>query len=441
MPLPQSSPMSVPGPPSFPPAVRRRRRRSWLRSLSLLLLLPCGAAAGIFGVLWWQERPLRQAEALLLSGTPTGPAQALKIVDAWLRSNGDSGSGQALKARILVRLGDPDQALRILQQVGADEVTEMQAWTEACLLLERWTSALPVLEHLAKLQPQNADVLHQLSACRAKLGRYDDAVNAARRFAALPECEARGQTLIGMLERDRANYQKCVEAWDQLFRIQPDATGLQISPAEIFLEYGKALLQLGRNDEAVPVLQKSASLQQTADAAAFLGKALAGSGRPAEAESAWKTAVQLNPESRIAREGLAELSLQNARFTDALQWLTPLENSPSLRSSTAFLLQRTYALLKQPEKSSAWKERITQLKREEDARIQMEQVIFTSPDSLWAQVFQAWHLAEQQNPEQAKTVLFPFVRDDSHPFIKKLWTALEQGSAIPGLNEVPMDVY
>jgi hypothetical protein len=38
-------------------------------------------------------------------------------------------------------------------------------------------------------------------------------------------------------------------------------------------------------------------------------------------------------------------------------------------------------------------------------------------------------------------VLFPFVRDDSHPFIKKLWTALEQGSAIPGLNEVPMDVY
>lgn len=384
---------------------------------------------------------MREAESLLESGAPDGPAQALKILDEWLRTSGDSGAGQALKARILVRLGNPAETLRILQQVGADEVEEMEAWTEACLLLERWTSALPVLEYLITLQPEDPDLLHQLAACRAKLGRYDDAVEAARRFAALPDCAARGQTLIGMLERDRANYQKCVEAWDQLFRIQPDAAGLQVGPAELFLEYGKALLQLGRSEEAVGALQKSQSLQPSADAAAFLGKAFAGAGRRAEAETAWKTAVELNPESRIAREGLAELALQNARFSDALQWLTPLRNSPNLRSSTAFLLQRTHALLKQPEQAAVWKDRINQLKREEDARIQMEQVIFTSPDSLWGQVFQAWHLAEQQNPEQARTLLFPFVRDDSHPFIKKLWTALEQGSAIPGLNEVPMDVY
>jgi len=148
---------------------RRRSGRSWLRRFGPLLLLPCGAAAGIFGVFWWQERPLRQAESLLISGTSEGPAQALKILDEWLKSNGDSSAGKALRARILVRLGDPAEALRLLQQVGADKVEEMQAWTEACLLLERWTSALPVLEYLKNLQPDNPDVLHQLSACRAKL--------------------------------------------------------------------------------------------------------------------------------------------------------------------------------------------------------------------------------------------------------------------------------
>ncbi|MFM7055694.1 MAG: tetratricopeptide repeat protein [Planctomycetota bacterium] len=433
--------MSVPAPNSVPSAVRRRRRRSWLRRIGPLLLLPGGAVAGIAGILWWHERPLRQAEALLVSDVANGPAEALKIVDEWLLSNGERGAGQALKARILVRMGDPAQALRILQQVGADQPEEMQAWTEACLLLERWTSALPVLEHLVRLQPDNPDLLHQLSACRAKLGRYDEAVEAARRFAALPACEARGHALIGMLERDRANYQKCVEAWDRLFRIQPDAVGLQVTPAELFLEYGKALLQLGRSEDAVRALSKSESLQPSADAAAFLGKAFAGTGRQSQAQSAWKSAVQLNPESRIAREGLAELALQNARFDEALQWLTPLENSPSLRSSTAFLLQRTYTLLRQPQQAERWKARIVGLKREEDARIQMEQVIFTSPDSLWGQVFQAWHLAEQNNPEQARTILFPFVRDDSHPFIKNLWTALDQGSAIPGLKDVPMDVH
>ena len=420
---------------------RRRSGRSWLRRFGPLLLLPCGSAAGIFGVFWWQERPLRQAESLLISGTSEGPAQALKILDEWLKSNGDSSAGKALRARILVRLGDPAEALRLLQQVGADKVEEMQAWTEACLLLERWTSALPVLEYLKNLQPNNPDVLHQLSACRAKLGRYDEAVAAARLFADLPDCAARGQALIGMLERDRANYQKCVDAWDALLKIQPDATGLQVTPAELFLEYGKALLQLGRGDDAVRALQKSQSLQASADSAAFLGKAFAASGRQTEAEAAWKVALQLNPESRLAREGLAELALQEARFADALELLSPLENSPNLRSSTAFLLQRTHALLKQPEKAVVWKDRITQLNREEDARIQMEQVIFTSPDSLWGQVFQAWHLAEQQNPEQASQLLYPYVREDSHPFIRKLWTAIEQGSAIPGLNEVPMDVY
>ncbi len=433
--------MSVPASNPIPAAARRRPRRSRLRHLGPLLLLPAGVAAGIAGILWWQERPLRQAESLLVSDDSDGPAQALRIVDEWLLSNGEQGAVQALKARILVRLGDPAGALRILQQVGADRPEEMRAWIEACLLLERWTSALPVLEHLVRLQPNNPDLLHQLSACRAKLGRYDEAVDAARLFAAQPACEARGQALIGMLERDRANYQKCVEAWDQLFRIQPDAAGLQVAPAELFLEYGKALLQLGRSEDAVRALEKSASLQPSADAAAFLGKALAGSGRQSQAEALWKSAVQLNPESRIAREGLAELALQNARFTEALQWLTPLENSPSLRSSTAFLLQRTHALLRQPEQATLWKQRISQLKREEDARIQMEQVIFTSPDSLWAQVFQAWHLAEQKNPEQARTLLFPFVREDAHPFIKNLWTALEQGSEIPALKDVPMDVH
>jgi tetratricopeptide (TPR) repeat protein len=152
-------------------------------------------------------------------------------------------------------------------------------------------------------------------------------------------------------------------------------------------------------------------------------------------------AVQLNPDSRIAREGLAELAMQQSRFEQALNWLTPLANSPNLTSSTAFLLQRVHTLLKQPAEAAIWKERINLLKRKEDARIQMEQVIFTSPDSLWGQVFQAWFLAEQKNPDQAKTLLAKFVDEDSHPFIVKLWSALQNGAPPPGLEEVPMQTF
>jgi tetratricopeptide (TPR) repeat protein len=420
---------------------RKFKRRARFRRTATFIALLLTAAATIPTLLWWQERPLRQAEALLNSKQPDAPQQALRIVDDWLKLHSGNSAAIALRARILVRLGQPAETLRLLQQVGADRIEEMQAWTEACLLLERWTSALPVLEYLAKLQPDNPDTLHQLAACRAKLGRYDDAVAAARDFAKLRDCHARGYTLIGMLERDRANYQKCVEAWDELLRKHPDATGLQVTPAELFLEYGKALLQLGRSKDAAAALQKSTSLQVSADASAYLGKALASSGQAAAAETAWKDAVQLNPDSRIAREGLAELAMQQSRFEQALNWLTPLANSPNLTSSTAFLLQRVHTLLKQPAEAAIWKERINLLKRKEDARIQMEQVIFTSPDSLWGQVFQAWFLAEQKNPDQAKTLLAKFVDEDSHPFIVKLWSALQNGAPPPGLEEVPMQTF
>ncbi|MEY3457907.1 MAG: hypothetical protein RL215_1064 [Planctomycetota bacterium] len=420
---------------------RHPQRRSRLRRLLPLLLVILTATATVPALLWWQERPLRLAESLLNSNQPNSPEQALKIVDNWLESHSDSGAAVALRARILLRLGQPAETLRLLQQVGADRVEEMQAWIEACLLLERWTSALPVLEYLAKLQPNNPDTLHQLAACRAKLGRYDEAVATAHDFAKLKDCAPRGLTLIGMLERDRANYQKCVEAWDQLLTIRPDAADLQVAPAELFLEYGKALLQLGRSQPAADALQKSVNLQPSAEAYAFLGKALAGIGQSAAAETAWKSAVERNTDSRIAREGLAEIAMQQARFEDALNWLKPLADSPSLKSSTAFLLQRVNTLLKQPTEAARWKDRINQLKRSEDARIQMEQIIFTSPDSLWGQVFQAWFLAEQNNPEQAQTLLFPLVRDDSHPFIRKLWTALQNHTPPPPLDEVPMETF
>jgi hypothetical protein len=71
----------------------------------------------------------------------------------------------------------------------------------------------------------------------------------------------------------------------------------------------------------------------------------------------------------------------------------------------------------------------------------MEQVIFNSPDSLWARVFQAYHLAEQKNPDQAKTVLFPFVKEDAHPFILSLWMSLRNGSALPSLDQVPLESF
>lgn len=122
-------------------------------------------------------------------------------------------------------------------------------------------------------------------------------------------------------------------------------------------------------------------------------------------------------------------------------WLKPLEDQADLKSTTGFLLQRIATLLNDTEKAQYWKERTEQLRRQEEVRVNMEQVIFNSPDSLWARVFQAYHLAEQSNPDQAKTVLFPFVKEDAHPFILSLWMSLQNGTALPSLDQVPLESF
>jgi tetratricopeptide (TPR) repeat protein len=317
----------------------------------------------------------------------------------------------------------------------------MRAYAQASLMLQRWTSALPVLEHLVKMEPGDGDLLHELSACRARLGRYDESIEAAVQFSKLPGNEARGYTLIGLLERDRGNNQKCAEAWRRVLELRPDAKDLQVSAAEFFQEYGKALLLTGDASQAESALVRGVSAGESAAALAWLGKAQQQLGRRQDSERTWLRAVELEPLNAMALEGLAELLMQRQDFAGALARLQPLEEQPGLKSSTGFLLQRLYGLVNQPEKAAEWKQRTEKLRRAEDGLVHMEQVIVSSPDTMWGRVYQAWYLAEQDNREQARELLSPFVKEDAEPFILKLWAALRDGTPLPGPEEGPLDVF
>ncbi len=180
---------------------------------------------------------------------------------------------------------------------------------------------------------------------------------------------------------------------------------------------------------------------ESADALAYLGKARMQLGKAAEAEANWTQAATLKPESRIAREGLAELAMQQGQFSKALEWLKPLQSQPDMKSSTAFLIQRTYALLKDTDNAAKWKAEVDRLRRLEELRVNMEQVIVNSPDSLWAQVFQSYLLAEQGNLGQASVVLAPYMKEDSPEFLQLLWKSLQEGTPLPALDKVPMELF
>ena len=416
---------------------KNRRAGRW-RWLSFIVVGIAVVSGVLWGTVWWEERPLRDSARLLEQKDGAG---ALSSVDRFLRDHPGHGPSIALKARALVQLGRAGEAIQLFDKAGAASTEDMRAYTTACLMLEQWVQASPVLEYLLRLDPDDADLLHEVAACRAKLGQFDEAVEAASRFASIAGNEARGYLLVGILERDRGNFRKACEAWARVLQVNPDAKDLQISGDEFHLEYGKALLKLGEPAAATDRLKHSIATKPSSTAIALLGKAYSQLGKPEDAEREWRKALESNPSNETARHGLAELAMNQSDFQGALAWLQPLAASPELSSGTAFLLQRVSSLLGDTKSASDWQMRVEQIRKLEELHSTVDQVLIDSPSSMWGQVLRSYRLAEQGNWDQAGLLLTPFLKDPAHPFISDLGAAIQDRGPLPLLSGLPIESF
>lgn len=396
-------------------------------------------AGASWGAVWWEERPLVEVERLLVEKDSWA---ALSKADRFLRNHPDHGRATALKARALLQLGRADEAARLFDQVGAATDDDMRDCSKAYLMQERWVQALPVLEYLVLLHPDDPDLLHELSACRAKLGRYDDALEAATRFASIAGHEARGQLLIGTLERERSNDTRACEAWARVVEIAPDGQNLQIPADEFFLQYGTALFTSGKPAAAVERLRQSIQFKSTAQARETLGQALSQLGKTAEAEQEWRLAISDHSFSESARQGLAELAMRQSDFRQALELLQPLADSSQLSSSSAFLIQRAYMMSGDKAAAGSWKEKQETIRKREELEHSVDQVLIEAPGTIWGQALRCYRLAQQGNWDQAEILLSPLLTDsDLHPFIAALGGAIRDRGPLPDLSGIPLKLY
>lgn len=430
-----SPPMPLPVPAPF----SRRSLRTplhWLGVIALSLGVAVGAAMGWE---WWQDRPLREAERQLSLGNA---ARALALSEYFLDLHPASGRAEAVRARAFTDLGRADEAAAIYERVGAATAEDLRAWARANMIRESWTRAIPLLEQLLRLRPDDTDALYELTTCRTRVGAFREAFATAERFAAQPGQAARGELLLAAIQGDTGNTDEAILAFGRAMTLAPDGVGLQIPPEEFFVQYGTLLLKQGRAGEAVGILEKSLAANPTAAAHHLLGKALSQTGSLEEARRQWLAAIDLDPAGVSPREDLAALALASGDAAAAREWLTPLEVLAGRRSETAYLFQRLAALEKDEAAFARWKETTDGLRVGEKRISSLEQMMATAPTSYWAQTVRAHKFATLGNWQQAADLINGIEKaDDEHPFVTELREAVRTRGPLPAIDQVPLKEF
>lgn len=412
-------------------------RRNWLM---LVILATFVLVVGTFGLTWWQERPVRQIASLL---DAKEFQDALMLATEVQKSRPDDSRVLIMKGRALSGLSQHHTADSVFRNVALksggfpDDMAALQAWSVSLLHLEQWPRAASVLEILLAERPGDPGLLYQLSVARIRLRQYDSALEAATRLATVSGREDEANVIIGTIHHDRGNRRGAIDAWTKILNSNPDAKGLQIPPGEFFSMVGGDLLHLGSTESSLKMLQRSVETFEDSNTYALLGQAWSQSNQPTKAREAWEKALQLDSTNLNAIEELANEALRNQRPQEALQLIRPLTTSTQLQSSTAYLLQRTYAQLKDKVNMEYWRDRTAALRETEKTKNQLTEMIRTSRDPFWSAYLHAYQLAWQNEWNKAEIIAEDLIRTrPNEPLLVELVAAIESRGKLPPLSRL-----
>lgn len=387
---------------------RRLPRVRTVRIAILLVFAAISTGMGLWGIVSWEERPLAAiAEALERKEYES----ALDSADRFLAEHPDDIRAGILKARALSGLNRHRQADALFERIARqangfpDDHAALRAWADSLLHLRRWPDAIAKLENLLNSHPADPDLVYSLTAAQIRSKQYQQALVTARRLGTIPGYADKADVMIGTIHHDLGNRRLALQAWERVLAHNPEAADLQIPAGEFLTNVGGDMLALGMPQRAATVLERGIAKRPTADGLSSLGKAYAETGRSSDAVDAWKRAVRLDSFNAVARGELANVALRAGRPQEALKWLLPLTTTGRLGSRSAYLLQRAYTQLKQPESAAQWKERAAQLRRSENVKSTLDELLRRSTDPFWIRLLHAYRLAEQKRWDEVEPLL------------------------------------
>ena len=438
------------------PARVRPSKSGLLSKISLIVLTVLGTAGMLAGVIWLREQPVRQAEALLVEGLADQSTSAdegretesSKIRDAYhtiseyLEKYPTDSKALALQARILLYFNRPEEAIEIFTRVGPDTLVELQDFARCYIAMEDYNRALSLIEEVLRQDPNYSDALYEASTCRAKLGRFQEALDSAATFAAQPGNEAKGYLLMASVHTELKNRPAAIASFGKVLEFEPDAERLGIPPWQFYFLYGGLLLENGEPDKGLPLLQKSLGQERHPDTYTRIGECQAALGETSKAESAWRMALGLIPNYTPAIENLANLELSRGKPENALELIEPLKDTVS-SSTLAYSLQRIYLAQGNQEEADKWKEKSESLRKGETLVRAINDVLTNQPESLWGIALQAHRSGAKGDWERADELFSVLkVSKESDPFLQELQVAVQQkrNDLLPRLERLPIDL-
>ena len=204
-------------------------------------------------------------------------------------------------ARLLVDLGKPDEARRMLSSAKTSSAEESIQLTiaEAGLLRDakKPREAFDLLESLLTKQPDQTDLLYETALLAEKIGKIELMESRLRKLIELRPESAQAYNALGYSLADRN--QRLPEARELIEK------ALKISPDDYFIldSMGWVLFRQGDFDGALTYLQKAYARHEDPEIAAHIGEVLWVMGRQEDAKQTWLEARKKHPEN----ESLAEV--------------------------------------------------------------------------------------------------------------------------------------
>lgn len=368
--------------------------------LLLFVALPVAIAA-VFGILWYQQLPLKGAMYYRDSGDlPT----ALASVDEYLQAYPNDEAALSMKAQILAEQGRFRETIDIYYEIGPATREDLMAYTKALVATQRWQMAAKTSETYEVQYGPDADNYLWSVISLSNIGDLESAVTQSQKLAGIEGKESMGLLLFGDLKTKQGDRQSTVQAYAKVLELNPEASGFHIEPEIFFENYVSVLLSLGRVEEAIAVADKGLIIRDTADLHYYRGNGFLALGNIEEAKKEWMLAnregVHVNSHLALAKQLLAEGDFERARAVMSL-----LVNLERIDSRFAYINKGIFEASGDLEKAEQWNKIAIAMRRTETVEEVMDTVITQQPLNPWSLVFRSYFLAKQQQWEDADEML------------------------------------